>query len=682
MTLSTRTLVLAAIVGALLVPIEAAAQPPSGAERAPDDKTLSPYFFVEGGDPNVDRLPLKDTRVDVAIAGVIADVTVRQVYENRGQRPLHARYEFPASTRAAVSGMTMTIGDVRIVAKIKEREQAKTEFEAARKEGKSASLLEQSRPNVFTMNVANVMPGDTILVELKYTELLVPTDGMYEFVYPTVVGPRYSEKGENTARPEDRFVKAAYTREGVAPKSEFHLGGVISTGVPFQELASPTHQMTVRTSGPGRAEIQIADAERLGGNRDFILRYRLAGQNIGAGLLLYQGRDENFFLLMAEPPQSVTRDEIPPRDYVFVVDVSGSMFGFPLDTAKKLLSELVNVLRPTDTFNLVVFESGFEVFSPVSVPATTVNLRRGLQFIGTKNGGGGTRLLNGLQRAVQLPREPGLARSVVILTDGYIDAEADVFDYIRAHGDDANFFAFGIGSSVNRYLIEGIARAGLGEPFIVTRPDDASEAAEQLRRYIETPVLTDIDVRFAGFDVYDVEPGKIPDLFASRPIVVFGKWRGAVGGSIEISGRTGRGANQTSIPVVPANVDASHAALRHLWARTRIANLSDFGPATPSQDRISEITSLGLTYSLLTKYTSFIAVHEVVRRVSDGADDVDQPLPLPEGVSDRAVGVTSGAEPELIWVMAVVLTLLGCTHLLGARWRTARRAEASASADR
>jgi Ca-activated chloride channel family protein len=239
--------------------------------------------------------------------------------------------------------MTMTIGDVRIVATIRERERAKTEFESAKKEGKSASLLEQSRPNVFTMNVANVLPGDTIFVELRYTELLVPTDGVYEFVYPTVVGPRYSEKRESSAQPGDEFVKAAYTREGVLPKSEFHLAGVISTGVPFQELVSPTHQMTVRTNGPGRAEIQLADSERLGGNRDFILRYRLSGQKIGAGLLLYQGRDpstalgaspstalgasENFFLLMAEPPQAVERDEIPPRDYVFVVDVSGSMHG-------------------------------------------------------------------------------------------------------------------------------------------------------------------------------------------------------------------------------------------------------------------------------------------------------------------------------------------------------------------
>ena len=144
--------------------------------------------------PRVDRLPLKDTRVDVAIAGVIADVTVRQVYENRGTRPIHARYVFPASTRAAVYGMTMTVGDVRIVARIKERKQAAREFEAAKREGKSASLLEQSRPNVFSMKVANVLPGDTIAVELKYTELLVPTDGVYEFVYPTVVGPRYSRE--------------------------------------------------------------------------------------------------------------------------------------------------------------------------------------------------------------------------------------------------------------------------------------------------------------------------------------------------------------------------------------------------------------------------------------------------------------------------------------------------------
>ena len=182
-------------------------------------------------------------------------------------------------------------------------------------------------------------------------------------------------------------------------------------------------------------------------------------------------------------------------------------------------------------------------------------------------------------------------------------------------------------------------------------------------------MLTGIDVKFHGFDVYDVEPGAIPDLFASRPIVVIGKWRGDAAGSIELSGRTGRGAYQTSIPVSPANADASHSALRHLWARTRIADLSDFGPGTPSEERVAEITSLGLTYGLLTRYTSFVAVQEIVRRTSESADDVDQPLPLPAGVSDLAVGVTSGPEPDIVWVASIVVALLGWASLLRMRRR-------------
>ena len=662
MTLSIRCAAIT-LLCALLLPFDAAAQ----REALPADKTLSPFFFVEGGDSAIDRLPLKDTRVDVAISGVIADVTVRQVYENRGTRPIHARYIFPASTRAAVYGMTMTVGDVRIVARIKEREQASREFESAKREGKSASLLEQSRPNVVSMKVANVLPGDTISVELKYTELLVPTDGVYEFVYPTVVGPRYSEKRESQASPGDEFIKTAYMHEGELPRSGFHLSGVVSTGVPLQELASSSHQLVVRSTGTGRAELGLADSERLSGNRDFILRYRLAGEEIASGLLLYRGTDENFFLLVSEPPQVVTSNEVPPREYIFVLDVSGSMHGFPLDTAKGLMADLANVLRPSDTFNIVVFADGSNTLSPVSVPATRANLSRALQFIGQRNGGGGTRLLAALERAVAIPRQSNVSRSIVLVTDGYIEAESDVFDYVRDHVDEVNVFAFGIGSSVNRFLIEGVARAGLGEPSIVTKPDEATEAATRLRRYIDTPVLTGIDVTFRGFDAYDVEPAKVPDLFASRPIVVFGKWRGDAAGSIEISGNTGRGPYQASIPVSAASEDRSHAALRHLWARTRIAELSDFGPGVPGEARVAEITSLGLTYGLLTRYTSFVAVQEIVRRTADNAADVDQPLPLPTGVSDLAVGVTSGPEPEIVWITAMVLAVLSCVSLLRRR---------------
>jgi Ca-activated chloride channel homolog len=659
MTFSIRSITVAFLICAASLPLDARAQD----ERRAADRTLSPYFFVEGGDASIDRLPLKETRVNVAITGAIADVTVRQVYQNQGARPLHARYVFPASTRAAVYGLTMTVGNVRTVATIKERQQAAREFEAAKREGKSASLLEQSRPNVFSMKVANVLPGDSIAVELRYTELLVPTDGVYEFVYPTVAGPRYSEKSESQSSPEDGFVKAPYTRQGEAPRSEFYLAGVVSTGVPLQELGSATHQVVVRSSNAGRADVVLADAERLGGNRDFILRYRLAGAEIASGLLLYQGSDENFFLLMAEPPQAVEPSEMPRREYIFVLDVSGSMTGFPLNTAKQLITELANVLRPSDVFNVVVFESGSEIFSSASVAATPANMSRALQFIGAKNGGGGTRLLNGLQRAVALPRQPATSRSVVLVTDGYIDAEADVFDYIREQRDDLNVFAFGIGSSVNRLLIEGVARAGLGEPFVVTDPSEGPEAASRFRRYIDSPVLTGIDVKFQGFEAYDVEPGTVPDLFASRPIVVFGKWRGTAAGAIELSGNTGRGPYHASVEVSPAHLDASHAALRHLWARNRIAELSDFGPGSPSDDRVAAITSLGLTYGLLTRYTSFIAVQEIVRN-TEGATDVDQPLPLPAGVSDLAVGVTSGPEPEMLWILAIAIALLAWSKLL------------------
>jgi Ca-activated chloride channel family protein len=467
---------------ALLISFVVATAPPVARAEAQDqpppaDKTLSPFFFVEGGDPTIDQLPLKSTSVDVAVTGVIADVTVTQVYENHGQRPIHARYVFPASTRAAVHGMTMTIGNRRISARIKEREQAQREFNVAKREGKSASLLEESRPNVFTMNVANVLPGDTIAVVLKYTELLAPTDGLYEFVYPTVVGPRYSTKRQSEVSPVDEFVKAPYTHEGEPPRTEFRLAGLVSAGMPIQELSSPSHQIVSRARGNGGAEIELVDSERFSGNRDFILRYRLSGETIGSGLLLYRAGDENFFLLMAQPPRAVARDEVPPREYVFVVDVSGSMHGFPIDTGKKLMGDLALMLRPSDTFNVVVFADGSQTFAPASVPASAGNLARARQFIGRKDGGGGTELLAALKTAMAIPRQPGVSRSIVLLTDGYIEAEREVFDYIRGQLNDANFFAFGIGSSVNRHLIEGVARAGLGEPFVVTEPGEAPEAA-------------------------------------------------------------------------------------------------------------------------------------------------------------------------------------------------------------
>jgi Ca-activated chloride channel family protein len=425
--------------------------------------------------------------------------------------------------------------------------------------------------------------------------------------------------------------------------------------------------------GAARLRLSLADSERLSGNRDFILRFRLSGEQVSSGLLLYRGPDENLFLLMAQPPERVRDEEIPPREYIFVLDVSGSMHGFPLDTAKKLLTNLIHVLRPTDTFNIEVFADGSRTWAETSLPASPANLGRALAFIGPQRGGGGTELRAAMERAFSIPRREGVSRTIVLITDGYIEAEKDVFDYVRDHLDVGNVFCFGIGSSVNRHLLEGVARAGQGEPFVVTKPEEAEEAATAFQEYIQSPVLTGIQVSFPGFEAYDVEPSKVPDLFARRPVVVFGKYRGEPKGTIELRGRTGKDVFRASFSPSEAQAREDHRALRYLWARTRIAQLSDFGRA--SEDVRGAVTQLGLTYNLLTQYTSFIAVEEVIRNAGGAGPDVAQPLPLPAGVSDLAVGrgVTGGPEPELPYVAGAVLLMTLGSMMLRMRDRARSR---------
>jgi Ca-activated chloride channel homolog len=641
----------------------------SGSAQTREGKTLAPYFFVQG-DPGVDRLPLKDTRVEIEVSGVIADVKVLQTYRNEGSRPINASYVFPASTRAAVYAMRMRIGDKVIVAKIKEREKAKQDFEKAKQEGKSASLLEQNRPNVFSMSLANVMPGDQIDIELHYTELLIPTEGIYEVVFPAVVGPRYCSQPESAAPQEDRWIKSPYQHQGDKPTSALHISARVSAGVPIRDFSCPSHSILPQWQGPSIAHVNPDNTVPLQGNRDFILRYRLAGDQIESGLILYQGEDENFFLYMAQPPQRVTDSDIPAREYIFVVDVSGSMDGFPLNISKRLLRDLIGQLRPSDLFNVVLFAGDSAVLSEKSLPADEQNISRAIRLIEQQRGGGGTELLAAIKQAMSVPSEANISRSIVLVTDGYVSGEKGVFDYIGEHLGESNVFSFGIGTSVNRYLIEGVAKAGMGEPFVVTGEADAPEIAAKFREYIQTPLMTDIRVRSIGFNIYDVHPAYLPDLFAQRPVILFGKWRGPVSGSFELQGKTGQGDYLTRLDVAGVKPDEGHRALRYLWARSRIAELSDYGSGAVDADRINEITSLGLKYGLLTRYTSFIAVLEEVRNRLVPAEDVKQPLPLPLGVSDLAVGVSteSGSEPELVWLITASIAI-GLMMILRGRRR-------------
>jgi Ca-activated chloride channel family protein len=631
------------------------------------DRTLSPYFFVDGGENGVDAFPLEATDVVANVSGVIADVTVKQTYKNNGKLPLNARYVFPASTRAAVHGMQFAVGDRRVVARIRERQQAAREFDEAKKHGKTASLLEQERPNIFTMSIANILPNDRVMVELRYSELLIPEAGVYEFIYPTVVGPRYSTAKASSG---ETWIASPYQHKGDAPRTAFTIKTTVSAGLPLADLASPSHPLKVDWEGPSLARATLAPNASFAGNRDYVLRYRLTGKEIQSGVLLHHGPQEDLFLLMVQPPARVTQADIPAREYVFVLDVSGSMRGFPLDTAKGLMRDLLGGLRPTDSFNVVLFSGGSRLYAPRSVPASPQEIQRALDVIDHEHGGGGTELEAALGTVVKIPRGAQVSRTVVVVTDGFIAQERGAFDLIARHLHDTNVFAFGIGSGVNRHLIEGIARAGLGEPFVVLGPQEAAAAAARFRRYIEAPVLTNIRVAYQGFQAYDVEPASQPDLFAERPITVFGKLRGRGSGRIVVTGRTASGTFQKTFDLSGIAPRPEHAALPQLWARTRIARLSDFAVADSEDAR--EVTRLGLTYSLLTRFTSFIAVIEKVR-LRGPSVEVQQPVPLPAGVEDSAVGeYHSGAEPELALLLA-----LGATVIAVVSWTRRRRGQAA-----
>lgn len=628
------------------------AVPFNGRAEINDSETLSPYFFIEGVEFIGERFPLKRTDVEVNICGVIADVRVTQRYTNQGGHPVNGRYIFPASTRAAVHGMTMTIGERVIRAEIKKKEKAQFLFNEARKKGKSASLLSQKRPNVFSMDVANIMPGDTIDIELQYSELLVPQDKIYSFVFPAVVGPRYSNQPVDIK--QDQWIGNPYLKEGVEEQAVFTVTVNLSTGMPIKDLHSPSHPLESDWKGISQGRITLAGSEQHGGNRDYILKYRLVGEQISSGLMVYEGKEENYFLLMAQPPERLQKAQIPDREYLFVVDVSGSMHGFPLDTAKKMLHDLVGNLNSGDIFNVLLFAGDSKIMESSSIAASSENIQKALRFLDNEQGGGGTELGQALQRGLALPVTKGFSRTMLVITDGFIQAEQETFRLIRENLNKSNLFAFGIGSSVNRYLVEGLAKAGMGEPFIVTDPAEAPEVAERFRQMVGQPVLTNIHVDHAGVDIYDVEPPAIPDLFADRPVVIFGKWQGKLQGSITLRGTGGAGKeikNSFFLEESPSSME--NQPLRTLWARQRLMRISDHYSGLDEENK-EEVTRLGLQYNLLTSETSFVAVHESIRNTSGAAIDVKQPLPLPQGVSHLAVGSRKMPEPEL-WLLLLGL---------------------------
>ena len=707
---------LVSLLSALLL-LTACPFPVHADEEEDEEKLLAPYFVIqsEGADVSTDYFPLKSTEVTTNINGVIAETYVVQTYVNEGDKPINAQYVFPTSSTATVHGMTMEIGSHRVTATIKEKEEAKEEYEEAKEEGKSASLLEQRRPNVFTMDVANVMPGDTARIELHYTELVATREGVCEFVFPTVVGPRYvtpedadspaadaavpdremsTEGSQDGAadgpvaeedRPDttvtnddsaDGWAASPYLPEGVLPDSEYHITVNLSTGVPIADVSCKSHEIKVEQENGSQARITLADPEDYAGNRDFILKYRLTGESVESGLVLTETDSEKYFFLTVQPPERYTPDDIPPREYIFVLDVSGSMYGYPLDTAKDLIRSLATGLRDMDRFNLVLFSDDTYLLSTKSLAANSRNVQAAIDLIDEQEGGGGTSMLPALQTAVSVPMKEDIARSVVIITDGYISNEDEIYDLINENMDTASFFSFGIGCSVNDYLIKGIAQCGMGESFLVTDSEDAAQSAERFASYIEAPLMTGITVDYEGFDVYDVATSTPSILYAKKPLILFGKWRGEPIGTITVKGKAGGEDYVQEISVADSTVDTQDESIRYLWARTKLDQLAGYGSIRNDDSVKDEITKLGLDYNMTTPYTSFVAVVEEIRNPEGEAEDVNQANPLPLQVSNLAVGggYTAYSEPGgiLLGAILTVVSFCGAGRQLRKRRQTAR----------
>ena len=597
--------------------------------------------------------PLRHTDVRAEVTGFLARVNVTQEFQNPFDEKIEAVYTFPLPQSAAVDDMTLKVGARTVKGKIMRREQAQAVYAAARSAGQVASLLDQERPNIFTQSVANISPGERVTVTISYVETLKYEDGTYEFSFPTVVGPRYIPGTPTDAPPQgggrlpdtDRVPDASRISPPVAQKGtraghDISIDVSLDAGLPIEELKSVSHEVEVERPEPARARVRLKDLNAIP-NKDFVLRYDVAGRKIGDALLTHRGARGGYFTLILQPPDRITVEDVTPKELVFVLDTSGSMSGFPIEKAKETMGLALAGLYPQDTFNLITFAGDTAILFPEPVPATPANLAKAKRFLETREGGGGTEMMKAIKAALDPSDAGGHVRIVCFMTDGYVGNDMEIISEVQKHPN-ARVFSFGIGGSVNHFLLDKMAEHGRGEVEYVSLDEDGSAAARRFHERVRNPLLTDISVDWGGLPIADVYPKQIPDLFGAKPVILTGRFTGPGRGVVRLKGRMGGNAFEREIAVTLPESQAEHDVLATLWARRRVEDLmsGDYAGAQAGQmkdDLREAVTNLGLEYGLMTQFTSFVAVEEMT--VTDGGEPrrVEVPVELPEGVSERAI---------------------------------------------
>ena len=647
----------AALPARTVVAPRAALPDPAARRRAADPKAFTPRLSGRTADgKDVLELPLAHTRVVAQVSGNVARVEVTQYYVNPSKDRLEVVYAFPLPPNAAVTDMAFRIGNRVVLSEVKRREEAKRTYEAAKAEGRTAALTEQERPNLFTQSVANVPPGDTVAVVLRYVHEVPFEDGRYLFHFPTTIGPRYvpgapapGAGGPGWSPDTDRVPDASRITPPVVPPGQrsAHDVDVLVRLVPaaaFDDVVAKSHRVVTGVDGDGARLVALAEDDRVP-NKDLVLSWRPAGTAPAAHALVQREKGEDWLMLFLQPPNEVAATMVRPKELVFLVDKSGSMMGAPIERAKALVAKALDALGPDDTFQIVAFDGAAQSMTAAPVPGTADNVARGRRWLSGLSGGGGTEMLEGIRAALGAPADPRRLRMVVFCTDGFIGNEAEIIEAVGAMRGSARVFGFGIGTSVNRYLVEGVGRAGRGASEVVDLKEPPDDAVLRLFRRIDRPVLTDLALSFEGSEPVDLLPGRLPDLFAGQPLVVAGRARGGPPAAVILRGRLGEAPWEARLPIPPGKkaADAAQAGteqpvLGTLWARRRIDALLSERPTAPSTEAVEEVVSHALRFKLVTPYTSFVAVERELR--VDPALPLAQvvvPNELPEGVSHEGI---------------------------------------------
>ncbi len=486
------------------------------------------------GEP-VGPCPLKHTAVKAEISGFLTRVSVTQEFENPYPETIEAVYTFPLPQHSAVDGMTMRIGSRKVLGKIARREEARAIYESARDRGYAASLLDQERPNIFTQSVANIKPGEKVTVTLHYVETLKYEDSAYEFVFPMVVAPRYipgrptGKDGGGWAPDTDRVGDASHITPQVTPPGtraghDISVEVVLDAGVPVNFLRSLTHDVDIERPTARTAILHLKNKAEIP-NKDFVLQYDVSGARVQDAVLAHRDTRGGYFTLILQPPATVPAQDITPKEMVFVLDTSGSMSGFPIEKAKESMKLALAGLNPRDTFNLITFSGDTHILFPQPVPATAENLREAQAFLASRHGSGGTEMMKAIRAALVPSGDRNHVRVVCFMTDGEVGNDMEIIAEVQKHPD-ARVFAFGIGSSVNRFLLDKMAEYGRGEVEYVGLEDDGSAAAKRFQQRVRSPLLTDISIDWGGLPVADIYPARIPDLFSARPLILSGPLQG------------------------------------------------------------------------------------------------------------------------------------------------------------